>query len=277
MQLGPRLACPKAQKAEFWRKPPLAGSNQWPGVRTTRAGLGKMACLQEALQPPPHGTDLSVAEQGSELRLQGATGRELLAQGLQILGQIFGDRLTDEVPYHRAQFVFFVKAYTVVDQPNPLPCSKEDVTPLAIRIVDHHIEKRRGSQQLLLLVAHIEIMALWVGLHEKLQGTSPSGTVLTQHRWWDKVPTERPAGQVGSHFTVGKRLAGKVPQGPLTLKWLVHRADAVVLRANLHQKGVIRAPYELPGNLDAALREGLEHLLGRAMAIHTGDDLAGSG
>src|SRR5680860_949805 len=111
---------------------------------------------------------------------------------------------------------------------------------LAVRIVDHGIERGKGAKVVEPLFGEHETMPFRIVFDEELERAGPHWCVRAQHRWWYETPVRCLAQHKGSDLACGQRAGGKVPQRPLAARGLVDRECLFALGRDSRKKDIVR-------------------------------------
>ena len=162
-------------------------------------------------------------------------------------------RISREVPDHRAQLVFHVEAEPVVDRPEAT-VGEEDMTALAIRVVGDDVEGREVAEHLvgLGIFSQGEVVLLGVFIDIELERARSERTVLSGHGGRDKLEADRVADDPGRDLSTPEP-TGKIPERPLTTLGLVDRLERLTVEGDLDEQRRVRAVGE--AGLDGDLAE----------------------
>ena len=89
---------------------------------------------------PDQGIELLLIEQRLNFIVKGGVRHQNLAEVTQVVQQFLGDGLTSKIPDHRTQLIVGVEANAMVDQPEMMVVVEQQVTTLAVGVVDQQIE-----------------------------------------------------------------------------------------------------------------------------------------
>lgn len=105
--------------------------------------LREYAVLDRAIQAPLQRRKLARAEQLAQFHRQRVGGvGQLRLKSDQAFKHGGRDRLSGEIPYDTAQFVIRVEANAVIDGPETIARTHNDVAALSVRIVNQNVEQR---------------------------------------------------------------------------------------------------------------------------------------
>ena len=134
----------------------------------------------------------------------------------------------------------------------------QNVTALAVGIVDQQVEQGHGAQAFQLGRFEIKIMMIGVVINVLLERTGTQRSV-PQNGEWNHAEAQRLADQVGADFPVGQGVFREIPQRLFAPARFVDRQDFIPGMADSNQEGVIDAAGELALELDLAIyKDGLE-------------------
>jgi len=139
---------------------------------------------------------------------------------------------------------------------------KEYVPTLAIGVIAKHVKEDNGFEKLSVILGEVEVMIFRIVFDELLEGARAIGAIVAQHGKGDKVKTETFTNKICRHFTSGKRVFGKIPEGLFALRGFVNRLDGCILVVHINKKSVIGAKRELTFEFKVAMRKDLLKMIG---------------
>ncbi len=222
-----------------------------PGNGAAVARLaGEDATLADGFGAGLKGEDLV----GAEVRLK--IGEQVRGQG-KTREQVLGDCLPAEIPNYGTKFVLFVEADAMVNGVEAVfVCRKEDVTALAVGVVDEQVKEGDGLEEQFVFGGEVEVVVVGVVFDVLLERAGAEGTVLTERGERDDVKAKRLADEVGGDFAQGEGAFLEIPKGLLALGGFVHGGIGFALVRDFDEEGVVRAERELTFDGQVAVLEG---------------------
>ncbi len=146
----------------------------------------------------------------------------------------------------------------------PAAVDRQDVTALAVSVVDGRIEDRHPPQAWVVLVDPADDVDRLVGLDERLDHPVAERTVA-QHGGRDDVPAARLGDEVGGDLAAGQRPIGEVVELPLPDgrlmdrledSWRLTRVGAG--KRHRDEQRVVARPDDATDDLDLPVAEDLQ-------------------
>jgi hypothetical protein len=126
--------------------------------------------------------------------------------------QVVGNGLPAEIPNHSAELVLLMEADPVIDGEEFMgPVLEENVTALAVGVVDEQVEEGDGFEKWFFLGREVEVVMVRVVRDELLERACAVGTLLAQRRERDNVEAERLTDDVGGDLAQGKGVLLEIP------------------------------------------------------------------
>jgi hypothetical protein len=186
----------------------------------------------------------------------GGDAREAVGEGTESRLEVRGDRLPGEVPDDGAELVLVVEGESVVDGEEAAGAFlEEEVSALAVGVVDEEVEEGDGAQEEALGGFEVEVVAVWVVVDVLLEGAGSVGSVAEDGEG-DESETQGVTEAAGGDLTGGEGGGGEVPQGLLAAHGLVDGGEGCAFMGDGDEEGVVGAEQELSLEGDLSVEEG---------------------
>jgi hypothetical protein len=221
-----------------------------PGDGAAIARLaGEDPFFEDGVRAGLEGEDLVRAE----IRLE--VSEQVRGQG-KTREQIVWNGLSAEIPKHGAEFVLLVEADPVIDGEEFAGLFlEEDVTALAVGVVDEQVEEDDGLEEQFFLGREIKVVIVGVVRDELLERACAVRPLLAQRREGNEVKAERLADEVGGNFAQGEGVLLEIPKRLFAARGFIDGGIFLVFVCDFDEKSVVRAKRELPLDLKVAVLE----------------------